>query len=87
MIDFGYLPNTDTKTVSLGITSYDRIISVIAFAETSISYGFPIPRVVGTTAAQHGVGYYIDGSSKSIVLKTEVDHSEYYAYFIIEYTK
>lgn len=87
VINFGYLPDTDTKTVSLGITSYDRIISVIGFAETSIGYGFHLPRVVGATALQHSIGYYIDGESKSIVLKTEVDQSLYYAYFIIEYTK
>lgn len=90
VIDLGSMPDTSSKTVSLGISGkIDNLVRFDVFGKIIIStttgYAIPIPFMALT--ATGNVRALVDIGNSSISIETDNDRSSWSAYAIIEYTK
>jgi hypothetical protein len=87
VIDFGTLPNNDTKEINPNIQNFERLTEPIkGFTyNTSNSESFPLP-FSSVTDIIYNIDLLITGEG-TIRVRTKVDRSTISAYIIIEYTK
>lgn len=86
-IDFGYLPNNSTKSVSMGLSSYRRIVKVEIDCDNGSGKGFV--NIPSATLTNAGWNFYITNSSNAgtVNIATASDRTALYAYVTIYYTK
>lgn len=85
-IDFGALPNADTKRVNHGVANIDRIIQVeqsINNAPSGSLHGFLF--IASGQATNNDFHFW--GTDTEICIRTNGDRRESYAYITIYYTK
>ena len=85
-IDFGYLPNTDTKRVAHGVSNIDRIVDIeqsINNAPSGSLHGFLFISSGQVTAND----FNFWGTDTEICIRTNGDRRQSYAYVTIYYTK
>ena len=82
VIDFGYLPDTDTKKISTGLTNvkYHSMMCITNDSESSLA--LTVPDTFGTAPMR----LFID-SEGLLSINTQSDRTSFYAYVILEYTK
>lgn len=83
-INFGTLPNADTKLVDMNISNIDRIISYSGLAVSSTGI-MTIPNVSIENNLQYAVNLWF--TSTQIRIITAFDRSNFTAYITIQYTK
>lgn len=84
-IDFGYLPNNDSKSVSHGIANLDKVIKVEETIDNGTSY--PHGFVLISSAPASATGWNLYGNDTQITISTSADRSTVYAYITLYYTK
>ena len=85
-INFGALPNNDTKRVDHGVTNIDRIIQVeqsINNAPSGSLHGFLF--IASGQATVNDFNFW--GTDTQICIRTNGDRRESYAYITLYYTK
>lgn len=84
-IDFGYLPNATSKSVSLGANNVNVIVSVNGVAQRSSDGSI----VTLPEASSSNTSYNIEltASRTAINIFTAYNYSAYYAYVTLRYTK
>ncbi len=90
IIDFGYLPNATTKSVSHGITNIREIVSAFGEASNTIIGDLGGEDTTSVVCLPNkdislGVGYSASGGIVNIVTSTNM--SIFYAEVVLEYTK
>ena len=82
--DFGYLPNSTTKTMSLNIDNLEQITKIKGVANKSSGIAIPLP-FINISNLSYSVQLSI--SQNNIEVQTGFNYSEYFARITIEYTK
>ena len=85
VINFGSLPNNDTKNVNLNISNLGNIINVSALGYDSINNNYWNIPTISTSGAQYTIDITI--TPTQVRIRTATDRSHFTAYVILEYTK
>lgn len=80
IVDFGTLPNNDTKTASTGVTNFHRLLSLSGVAFSSGNWGESLPLNVGNLSAALSLM-----NQNTVRVVTNYDATAYSAYITIEY--
>jgi len=83
VIDFGAMPNNSTKSVSLGASGVDLVVSLRGIMYKT-GYSIMIPDISDSPTF---VRLFYDKNNNQIKISNNLDQSDYSAYITVQYTK